>query len=129
MFVVWIMSSSKYFEIECFVLLNFDWRKCRNAFQKMICTLRPCVSFLEYVFVKVFRDRVFRAIKIRLNKMSKRFSQNDLYSETLCFFLDSAFVKVFRDRVFVLSKFDWRKCLNAFQKTICSKRPCVSFLD
>ena len=45
----------------------------------MICTKRPCVSFPDYNFVKVFRDRVFRAIKVRFKKMSKRLSKNDLY--------------------------------------------------
>ena len=47
--------------------------------------MRSCVSFLDYVFVKVFRDRVFRAITVRLKKLSKRFSKNDLYYEILCF--------------------------------------------
>ena len=51
----------------------------------MICTQRPCVSFLEYVIVKVFRDRVFRVLKVLVNKTSERLSKNDLYQETLCF--------------------------------------------
>ena len=57
----------------------------------MTFTIRPCGSFLDYVLVKVFRDRVFRP-----------------------------------------PKFDRRKCLSAFQKTFCTKRPwrpCVSCLD
>ena len=61
-------------------------KKMSQRLSKTICTKRPCVSFLDYVFVKIFRDRVFRAIKIRLKKMSKHFSKNDLYYEILCFF-------------------------------------------
>ena len=36
--------------------------------------LETVYFFLDYVFVKVFRDRVFRAIRVRLKKMSKRLS-------------------------------------------------------
>ena len=39
---------------------------------------------MDYVFINVLRDRVYRAIKVRLKKMSKRLSENDLYKETLC---------------------------------------------
>ena len=39
---------------------------------------------MDYVFINVLRDRVYRAIKVRLKKMSKRLSKNDLYKETLC---------------------------------------------
>ena len=51
----------------------------------MTFTIIPWGSFLEYVLVKVFRDRVFRAIKVLLKRMSKRLSKNYLYLETLCF--------------------------------------------
>ena len=34
---------------------------------------------------KVFRDRVFRAIKVRLKKMSKHLPKNDFYYKTLWF--------------------------------------------
>ena len=60
-------------------------KKMSQRLSKTICTKRPCVSFLDYVFVKVFRDRVFLAIKVRLKRMSKRLFKNDLYKETLCF--------------------------------------------
>ena len=119
----------KVFRDRVFVLSKFNWKKSLNDFQKTICTKRLCVCCLDYVFVKVFRDWVFRAIKVRLKKMSKRLSKNDLYWDPVFPFWIIPLSKVFRYRVFVLSKFDWRKCQNSFQKTICTKRPCASFLD
>ena len=99
-FPFWIMSLSKYFEIECLVLSKIDWRNCLNTFQKTTCTKRPCVSFLGCVSVKVFRDRVYRAIKVRLKKKSKRLPKTICTKKPYVSFLDYVFVKVFRDRVF-----------------------------
>ena len=72
--------------------------------------------FSEYVFVKVFRDRVFHAIKVRLKKMSKRLSKNDLYKEPCISFLDYIFVEVFRDRVFRAIKVRFKKMSKHFSK-------------
>ena len=60
-------------------------KKMSQRLSKTICSKRPCVSFLDYVLIQVFRDRVFLAIKVRLKKMSKRHSKNDLYQETVYF--------------------------------------------
>ena len=47
---------------------------------------------------------MFRAIKVRLKKMSKHFSKTDLYYEIRVSFLEYVLVKVFRDRVFLAIK-------------------------
>ena len=40
-----------------------------------------------------------------------------------------SFIIVFRDRLYRAIKVRLKKKSNAFQKTICTKRPYVSFLD
>ena len=110
------MSLSKFFEIECFMLSKFDRRKSLNVFLKNICTKRPYVSFLDYVLVKVFRDRVFLAIKVRLIKMSKRLSKTICTKSSCISFLDYVFVKVFRDRVFRAIKVRLKKVCKHFSK-------------
>ena len=68
-----------------FRAIKIRLKKKSQRLSKTICTKRPYVSFLDYVFVKVFRDRVFHASKARLKRMSKRLFKNDLYKETRCF--------------------------------------------
>ena len=80
---------------------------------------------------------MFRAIKIRLNKMSKRLSKNDFNYKTSGSFLDYVLVKVFRDRVFraikvLLKKMSKRLSKNdLYLETVCflsGLRLCQSIL-
>ena len=82
----------------------------------MIYSKRPCVSFLDYVFVKVFRDRVFRAIKVRLNKSLNAF-QKTIFTKRICVsFMDCVFVKVFGDRVLRAIKIRLKKMSKRLSK-------------
>ena len=82
----------------------------------MTFTIRPCGSFLDYVLLKVVRDRVFRAIKVRLNKCLNAF-QKTICTKRICVsFLDCVFVKVFGDRVLRAIKVRLKKMSKRFSK-------------
>ena len=122
------MSLSKYFKIECFVLSKFDWRKCLKAFQKTICTKRPYVSFLDFIFFKVFRDRDFVLSKFDWRKSLNAFQKTICTKRPCVSCLDYVFVKVFRDWVFRAIKIRLKKkCRNDFQKRFVLRDPLFLF--
>ena len=130
MFPVWIMSSSKYFEIECFVLSKFDWRKCvKTIFKKRFVLRDPVFPFRICLCQSISRSSVScYQISIEEN-VETPFRKRFVLRDPVFPFWNMSLSKYFEIECFVLSKLDWIKCLNAFQKTICTKIPCVFFLD